>query len=821
MKAHRILVGLVALTCGCSSIRGVTTARFVVDGSVPVQTRELPAFTDGATRRVVGVQSGNIVTEFVRDELIVHPKDAASLAAFLQRFGATVLHDDKPEAIPGLADSRAVPARGRYLVRVDLQRAPADLEARARAAGVHDRYKASSEDALKLLAIAFASTEVRAAPNLILRPLTSLLEISTREHPTAAGGNLETGTWPWMTAPGQLLTGNLNIGVIRAWAYLRYKGIGTGGTTWNPPILAIIDSGFDIDASTGAPGNGNLDYHFLGTRPLQIDVVDHDGIASGANTIASEDGGVEPWHGQLSFGTAAAYPRNVFGSAGTGGEFVRPLLVRTDSTVEGTTNGIRSAVLNGASVINISSGTATACPTDDLCESLYFSVLANMQEAMNLAASYGVIVVSGAGNSMQLNDSTFSFVPCTLDHVICVGAIMPAAPARAESYSGRGSKVSIWAPDCTRSTPTPSSIAAVATPTDPFSPLPRYCGTSAAAPFTAGIVALLKAMRPGMGPAEVRAQLQETALTSADPLVTPGYVNALGALMDLAPNEPPTVSIKAPAVGESPIWNTTTSLWAEVSDPEQTPEPATGPEGLSVNWRSDIQGELGKEFFTAAKLSFGTHQLTLTAADPFGASAATSRVVQTSKVPPSAFIPYPFPNAAFCDSQSINLRGVGTSPSQFLVDSDYVWTSNISGVVGTGHDAWVNLPAGIHQITLTVTDLLSQTATAAVSIGVRPNIPSCPTVRITSPVEVYAPVESPTFTFEGSATDPVDGTLPDSGLTWFSNVDGPLGTGHAITATLSHFATCGSKRHIITLQGRNSAGGVATHAITIDVGNIC
>ena len=398
---------------------------------------------------------------------------------------------------------------------------------------------------------------------------------------------------------------------------------------------------------------------------------------------------------------------------------------------------------------------------------------------------------------------------------------MSAAPAKAETYSGHGSRVSIWAPDCTRSTPTPVSIAATPSATDQFAPLPKFCGTSAASPFVAGIVALLKQLNPALGPDEIRTELQKTALPSTDSLVTPGYVNALGAVMDLVPNDPPVVSIKSPAPGDTPIWNTTTSLWAEASDPEQTPEPVTGPEGLTVNWHSDLQGDLGKEFFSEAKLAFGQHNITLTATDPFGASAAASIIVQTSKVPPSAVISYPFPNSGFCDSQSINLRGVGTSPSQNIVDSEYAWTSNISGNIATGHDAWVQLPAGLHEITLTVTDVLSQTATAKVTIGVRPVIPRCPTVKITKPVEVWGPVDSATITFEGSATDSIDGSIPDSGLTWKSSVDGPLGTGHSVTVTLSHPSTCGSTRHVITLQAVNSVGGSATHSIVIDIGNIC
>lgn len=163
----------------------------------------------------------------------------------------------------------------------------------------------------------------------------SLQELALPEHPVSSGRNLNAENWWWMTEDDDLSRPDvqgLSIGVINAWNYLKYQGLPPTSGTWRPSILAIIDGGFDLDENNGVPKLNNTDYFFLGNKPLQADYLDFDGIAGGSNPNTCSGGGMCPWHGQGSFGVSRARPRNLFGSAGTGGEVVRPMLLKIDGS---------------------------------------------------------------------------------------------------------------------------------------------------------------------------------------------------------------------------------------------------------------------------------------------------------------------------------------------------------------------------------------------------------------------------------------------------------------------------------------------------------
>ena len=87
-----------------------------------------------------------------------------------------------------------------------------------------------------------------------------------------------------------------------------------------------------------------------------------------------------------------------------------------------------------------------------------------------------------------------------------------------------------------------------------------------------------------------------------------------------------------------------------------------------------------------------------------------------------------------------------------------------------------------------------------------------PNVFIDQPSDSLAFTEGDSITFRGHAVDPEDGPLPSSSLSWFSDVDGPMGVGSEIV--VSNLSGVG---HEVTLLARDSDGVVGSASIRISV----
>ena len=97
--------------------------------------------------------------------------------------------------------------------------------------------------------------------------------VAVELHELIPLAEVDSATFPWMTEDDDpFRPGNqgLSVGVTHAWEYLRYHDLPPSEGVYDPPIVAIVDSGFALDPTTGVPLNGNLDYNNSFSAPREI-----------------------------------------------------------------------------------------------------------------------------------------------------------------------------------------------------------------------------------------------------------------------------------------------------------------------------------------------------------------------------------------------------------------------------------------------------------------------------------------------------------------------------------------------------------------------
>jgi hypothetical protein len=796
------VIGISALL-GCRTHIGTVTDRkpfsFAIDSAVVPSNSSLVAAVDEEGHKF----------EYAPDQLVVHPKDQAALLAFLARYHGTVLVD---RSIPKTLERKTMPATGFSLVRVDPSASPIDdLEVNAQRTNIKGTIRFSSEAAARLAALVVRErSTIEIGVNLVLRTNDFWKTKNVFEHPDGVGGFIDFASMPYM----QLAN------VVQAWDYLEYKGIPFGPVPWQPPVIAIIDGGFAIDGS-GVPIGQNPDFDM--SRIRQLDETDHTTRghnAGGKNPWFCTLGDPCPWHGTKVFSVAAAVPFNRFGAAGTSGLVAKLILIKVSVlfTFE-VAEAISDAALMEppADVINVSSGVGDFCASQ-FCGYIASTGFTDFQAHVNFARGYSLAtVVASAGNESESNEDQYYNPPCTLNGVLCVGATH--WDGTSQDHSGRGSRVRIWAPDCIDVTPVPVNDTTLA-PT-----LTVFCGTSAAAPFVSGIVALMKALEPtnlhagtGLDVDRVASILQATATGSTDPIVRPGVVNALAALQAIRPNQPPTIQITSHRDGQNVVINSTQNFIATISDPELAPGHI---EGMTTTWVDSLQGPLCSSNNCNGRLStIGPHQIIATVTDGWGAKASQTITLNVIAGPrPFAGISWPPDSATFFASQQIELRGSGSSTADGTIpDNRLAWTSDRDGPLGTGHDLLTKLSVNTHRITLTATDSLNRLGTASISVRVVPGN-DVPTAQILNPADASFFDVNEAFALVGKGTDPIDGDLPDASLTW-SDINGVLGTGKTLTVRIPA-PPCGPMVDTITLTVRNQAGRTGQTSIRVYIGKVC
>ena len=297
-------------------------------------------------------------------------------------------------------------------------------------------------------------------------------------------------------------------------------------------IVAVVDTGVLLNhpdlTNQLVPG-----YDFVSNAQRAND---GDGIDSDPNDPGDlAFGGSSSFHGTHVAGTIAAQSNNPdnndpnpTGAAGIAWDS-RIMPVRALGIDGGTTYDVLQAVRFAAGLSN-DSGTVPEQRADVINLSLGSSFSSQSeQDVVNEVRAAGVFVVASAGNE----SSTLPSYPAAYDGVISVSATTISNGLA--TYSNTGSTIDVAAPGGYNATDLNGDgigDGVVSTMGDDgtFGPVQfgyaALSGTSMAAPHVAGVIALMKAVHPGLTPAEFDTALLAGDLT--DDLGTPGYDESYG-----------------------------------------------------------------------------------------------------------------------------------------------------------------------------------------------------------------------------------------------------------------------------------------------------
>jgi serine protease len=261
-------------------------------------------------------------------------------------------------------------------------------------------------------------------------------------------------------------------------------------------------------------------------------------------------------HGTFVASTIAATANNTYGTVGVAYRAhimpVRVLDFEGRGCPGTIARAIRYAVTHGADIINLSLELFDGPRLHPVPRSVSSSP--SIRAALIAARNAGTIVVSAAGNSFDLRvpgpkDDTLAInVGGTTEHG-CLGSYSNHGPGMDLVAPGGGEDAPLTGdPNCHPDGSPGRDVSGVSfeagTPTR-FEILPRFRGTSTAAPHVAGVAALVLSsgvLGPHPTPAQVERHLKATArdlgAPGPDPYYGAGLVDAAAAIMPPAPTTP-------------------------------------------------------------------------------------------------------------------------------------------------------------------------------------------------------------------------------------------------------------------------------------------
>ncbi|MES9990743.1 MAG: S8 family peptidase [Candidatus Thiodiazotropha sp.] len=281
----------------------------------------------------------------------------------------------------------------------------------------------------------------------------------------------------------------------------------------NSVIVAVIDSGVLLNHPDMA-GQLVAGYDFISDVES---AGDGDGIDSDPYDVGDsvQEGVSSSFHGTHVAGTVAALSNNTRGIAGVAWNS-RIMPIRVLGKNGGSSLDLAEGIRYAAGLANVS-GTVPEQPADIINMSLGGSSDSQLtREAVAAARAAGVIIIAAAGNE---STSQLSY-PASNPGVVSVSAV--DINRDLAFYSNYGSMIDVAAPGGDLrldlngdSRPDGILSAGADDSSDSISyQLVFYNGTSMAAPHIAGVAALMKAVYPGLTPAEFDSMLAAGELTN-------------------------------------------------------------------------------------------------------------------------------------------------------------------------------------------------------------------------------------------------------------------------------------------------------------------
>jgi formylglycine-generating enzyme required for sulfatase activity len=295
----------------------------------------------------------------------------------------------------------------------------------------------------------------------------------------------------------------------------------------------------------------------------------------------------------------------------------------------------------------------------------------------------------------------------------------------------------------------------------------------------------------------------------------------------------PSVTLFAPLSEERFEVGEPIPFLATISDTEDAADDLivwfmiNGEDRLDVTSMPTSDGEIAGSL----TMSGGIHNVALWVEDTDGKTdqdSVTIQVVETVDTPPivTILLPEADSEAEYVVGDLIEMSGEASDADDDAEDLTAQWESSLDGVLAVDTtvqasgaiSSFSTLSAGLHVLTLSVTDIAGQVSSDSVVVAVSEVVDNPPTAQILTPITSGIYYSDLAIELSGTATDDEDDSSALLAV-WTSDVDGTLVAEAAIDTdgSISEFATLSVGLHVLTLTVTDSADQTDSDTAYINV----